>query len=213
MLTTTLHYVSADVSSVHSPWSSSACLSQVRREWIYRRRQEYRRIASRPKRARRELQTDTIDEVRQHIRHLLDGDLAPYDAGAMICASALGRETGQWPWLWLLWATLTAPCGGHRETLRAEDTMRLVAAEWLEVSGDETRCRKYFDHWLHDVLGWPKALQGLRTNASNSSRAGQSTGGSSASTITSRNIYPCRVDSVEETDAVSRRSATRRYCK
>jgi hypothetical protein len=182
-------------------------VSQVRREWIYRRAtgRPLKQRVVRKARGRND-QTDTIDGVRQHISELLDGDLAPYEAGAMICAHALGRETGQWPWLWLLWATLTAPCGGgHTETLRAEDTMRRAAAEWLEVSAEETRWRRYFDHWLCDELGWPKT--------SNPSQAGQSTGRSSTSTMMRPNIYPRRLVKVESTDVASGRSTARRHCK
>ena len=89
---------------------------------------------------------------------LLDGELSPQETGEKLCDEALGRHNGPWPWLWLLWAALSAPCGtGRSATRRAEADMRRAAREWLELSGEEADWHAYFDRWLEEILGWRNA--------------------------------------------------------
>ncbi len=100
-----------------------------------------------------------LDDVRGPFRALLDGQRSPQQTAEIICAEALGRDNGQWPWLWLLWAALSAPCAsGQRETERAEEDMRRAAQEWLALSSDELEWRPYFDRWLGRTLRWQPAV-------------------------------------------------------
>jgi hypothetical protein len=154
--------------------------------------------------------TGTIDDVRELMGALLVGELSPQETSKIICAEALGRESGPWPWLWLLWAALSAPCGtGRAATRRAEADMRRAAREWLELSSGEAQWRAYFDRWLQEILGWRKAT-GTQTVAGVMALA---RGGSGRSVPEGTNGDDPRLGRSTIGDAVSRRSAQRRDCK
>jgi hypothetical protein len=76
-------------------------------------------------------------------------------AAEIICEEALGRASGPWPQLWVLWAILGSwwGTGGH-ERRRAEEDMRRAAQEWLDISDVETEWRAYFNRWSQELLGW-----------------------------------------------------------
>ena len=97
---------------------------------------------------------ETLDDLRDCFCALLDGELSPVATGETVCAAALGRGNGQWPWLWLLWAQLTARWAEDENARRqAEDEMRLAAKEWLFVADGEANWHAYFDRWLNTGLG------------------------------------------------------------
>lgn len=97
---------------------------------------------------------DTTDELRVPIRAFLEGELGGLRTSEIICAAALGREHGQWPWLWLLWAALGTACAsGSCPTAQDQEIMRRAAREWLELEDEETQWRAYFDRWLKELLG------------------------------------------------------------
>ncbi|ARP71270.1 hypothetical protein LK07_17440 [Streptomyces pluripotens] len=55
----------------------------------------------------------------------------------------------------LLWGELTDWVELHpAEAGQAEAYMVDAAREWLLVEGDRAAERRYFDRWLHDVLGF-----------------------------------------------------------
>jgi len=59
--------------------------------------------------------------------------------------------------LWLLWGSLTDWVQSKpHETPEAEAAMRRAAREWLEVSRDKLRWRRYFDRWLYDEMGYAR---------------------------------------------------------
>jgi len=98
----------------------------------------------------------TIDELRVLLRRVERGELGALEAGETICAAALGRPCGQWPWLWLLWAALTDRCAGGTDPRgQAEEDIRRAAGEWLTLSDDEADWRPYFDRWLRAITGSP----------------------------------------------------------
>jgi len=96
--------------------------------------------------------TSTIEDIREHFLALLDGELSPPRACETICSEALGRGTGPWPKLWLLWAILGARWGsGGSERRNAERAIRRAACEWLDVAQDDAQRQRYFERWLDEL--------------------------------------------------------------
>ncbi|GAA2723158.1 MULTISPECIES: hypothetical protein [Streptomyces] len=107
--------------------------------------------------------TEYRSEVRGYARAMLSGSMQPYDAALEIW----GRSGRQWPGddgdeacysLQLIWGALTdlveiEPAG---EKARIEAQMVEAAREWLTVEGDKSAEDRYFDRWLHDVLGYER---------------------------------------------------------
>ncbi|WP_328494722.1 hypothetical protein OHS59_19720 [Streptomyces sp. NBC_00414] len=98
--------------------------------------------------------------VRACAATMLNGDASPYEPALEILGLASGGlpvddgdEAGNW--LALLWGELTDRAELRpAEADRAEAHMVTAAREWLAVEGDEQGEARYFDRWLHDILGY-----------------------------------------------------------
>ncbi|WP_330247770.1 hypothetical protein OHA33_37095 [Streptomyces sp. NBC_00562] len=100
--------------------------------------------------------------VRAHAAAMLNDDASPYDPALEIWGLAM-RE---WPGddgdeacysLQLIWGALTdwvelRPA----ETDQAETHMITAAREWLTIEGDRKGEARYFDRWVHDILGYER---------------------------------------------------------
>jgi hypothetical protein len=91
---------------------------------------------------------------------MLNGDASPYDPALEILGLASGGlpvddgdEAGNW--LALIWGELTDSVELRpAEVDQAEAQMITAAREWLTVEGDQEAEVRYFDRWLHDILGY-----------------------------------------------------------
>jgi hypothetical protein len=96
---------------------------------------------------------NALAAIRGDAKKLVEGQLAPYDAGWRMWSAAM---TGVSPGpagehchaLWLFWGALTdwwEEVPEEREV--AESTMRRAAAEWLAVAENESERRSFCDRW------------------------------------------------------------------
>lgn len=100
--------------------------------------------------------------VRAHAAAMLSGDASPYDAALDIW----GLASGEWPEddgdetcysLQLIWGALTDWVEVRpAETEQAETNMITAAREWLAIEGDRGAEARYFDRWVHDILGYER---------------------------------------------------------
>ncbi|MFE2302624.1 hypothetical protein ACFXAW_31065 [Streptomyces sp. NPDC059445] len=100
--------------------------------------------------------------VRAHVATMLNGDDSPYESAWEIWGLA-GRT---WPGddgdeacysLQLIWGALTdwvelRPA----EAAQAESHMITAAREWVSIEGDREAEARYFDRWVHDILGYKR---------------------------------------------------------
>lgn len=103
---------------------------------------------------------ESLVRIRARVQELVGGFADPYEAGRDIWATAMAASGGDsldgehcWA-LWLLWGALTDWVEQKPgEKLKAEETMRRAAKEWLELPDGEPAWRRYFDHWLYSEMG------------------------------------------------------------
>lgn len=111
----------------------------------------------------REGSRDALQELRDSARVLVAMPGSPYDVATSMWRTAMsavcsGTEGEQCHGLWLLWGALTDWVERKpSERLVAEDAMRRAANEWLAVVDDEAAWRAYFDRWLYEEIGYPRA--------------------------------------------------------
>ncbi|MQY39797.1 hypothetical protein SRB17_78250 [Streptomyces sp. RB17] len=100
--------------------------------------------------------------VRTHAAAILNGDGSPYDPALEIWGLAM-RE---WPGddgdeacysLHVIWGALTDWVERRpAEVDQAEAHMITAAREWLTIEGDREAEARYFDRWMHDILGYER---------------------------------------------------------
>jgi hypothetical protein len=100
--------------------------------------------------------------VRDPASAMVNGSTPPYDAAREIW----GRSAGELPdaagddvciVCRLVWGALTDGVELRpRETDRIQAQMIAAAREWLAIESDREAEARYFDHWVHDVLGYER---------------------------------------------------------
>lgn len=116
---------------------------------------------------------EALATIRVHAQDLVAGSANSYELGRDIHSMAMSAASGDSPeaehcWaLWLLWGALTDWIERKPdEKLKAEDTMRRAAEEWLELPHGEPAWRRYFDHWLYSEMGLERPKDAPATTSS-----------------------------------------------
>lgn len=100
--------------------------------------------------------------IRAHAAAMLNSDASPYDVALEIWGLAMRERPGDdgdeaCYSLHLIWGALAdwvelRPA----ETDQAETHMITAVREWLTIEGDREAEARYFDRWVHDILGYER---------------------------------------------------------
>ncbi len=92
--------------------------------------------------------------INDQLQKMISGELETYEAGRATLSLADQSENTMWG-LWLLWGGLTDWAEEEPEGVReAEEAMLRAAKEWLALEDKEEQREIYFQHWLHDEIGY-----------------------------------------------------------